>query len=70
VGCAVYLTKLADGSHTGSTRMDHCKNAVGGAAWAKTTYKIREDHIVSWVQGYTTEKEEVWESENKWVKKK
>jgi len=59
-GCALYLIQHADGSFSGSTRMDHCKNEEEGAAYLTTTIKIRKENILIWDQGFDTEKNQVW----------
>lgn len=60
VGCSIYLIQHGDGSFSGSTRMDHCKNSTDGAAYLSSTLKIREDNIRIWDQGFNAAKQQVW----------
>ena len=62
-GCTVYLTKHADGSYSGSTRLDHCKSSLRGATYATSVVKIRENSIMSWDQGFDADGNQVWGAE-------
>ncbi len=62
-GCTLYVIQHADGSYSGSTRMDHCLNSDEGAAYSTTTLKVREDQILSWEQGFSSDKVQVWGAE-------
>ena len=62
-GCAVYLAQHADGSYSGSTRMDHCKSTMRGASYATSMVKIRENSIMSWDQGFDVAGQQVWGAE-------
>jgi|GEM_PF-3564649 len=59
-GCSIYLIQHADGSFSGSTRMDHCKNTEQGAAYLTTIMKVREENILIWDQGFDADKKQVW----------
>ncbi len=62
-GCTVYLTKHADGSYSGSTRLDHCKSSLRGATYATSVVKIRDNSIMSWDQGFDADGNQVWGAE-------
>lgn len=62
-GCAVYLAQHADGSYSGSTRMDHCKSTMRGASYATSMVKIRENSVMSWDQGFDEAGQQVWGAE-------
>ncbi len=59
-GCTLYVIQHADGSYSGSTRMDHCINSDNGASYASTILKVRKGRIMSWEQGFNTDKVQVW----------
>ncbi len=62
-GCTLYVIQHADGSYSGSTRMDHCINSDKGASYASTILKVRKGQIMSWEQGFTSDKVQVWGTE-------
>lgn len=59
-GCAVILTKQADGSYAGSTDGDSCESTLRGASYATSKVTIKEGLIVSWDQGFNDKGEQVW----------
>ncbi len=59
-GCAVYLIQHADGSFSGSTRLDHCKNTMDGASYATSIVKFRKDNVMNWDQGFDATGAQVW----------
>jgi len=62
-GCTVYMLKHKDGSYSGSTRLDHCKSTLRGAAYATSIVKIRDGSVMSWDQGFDAEGTQVWGAE-------
>ena len=60
-GCSLYLIKHADGSYSGSTRLDHCKNSKNGSAYITTTVKVKEDSMMFWEKGYDAAGKQLWE---------
>ena len=62
-GCTVYLIQHADGSFSGSTRLDHCKSTLRGATYATSIVKIRKDNVMSWDQGFDADGNQVWGAE-------
>ena len=61
-GCSLYLRKHADGSYSGSTRLDHCKNTKNGSAYTTTTVKIRENTLMFWEKGFDESGKQLWEA--------
>lgn len=59
-GCTVYLNQHADGSYSGSTRLDHCKSDFRGASYATSIVKIRPNNIMSWDQGFDAAGVQIW----------
>lgn len=62
-GCTVYIIKHADGSFSGSTRLDHCKSDFKGASYATSIVKIRPNNIMSWDQGFDAAGVQIWGAE-------
>ncbi|MCI4650114.1 chromophore lyase CpcT/CpeT [Phaeodactylibacter sp.] len=62
-GCAVILTRQADGSYTGSTEGDRCKSTLRGAAYATSEVTVMPGKIVSWDRGFDASGAQVWGAE-------
>ena len=62
-GCAVYLTRKANGLYTGGTRKNTCFSKMAGAAYAESVVTIGLDEFTSLDQGYDQEGKQVWGSE-------
>lgn len=60
VGCAVTLTKDADGRFTGSTDGASCLNDYGGATYATSDVTLTDTGIDSWDRGYDANGVQVW----------
>ncbi len=61
-GCSVFLNKVKN-SFSGSTFEHDCKSTMRGASSATSTVQITHDRIVSWDQGWDSEKNQVWGAE-------
>lgn len=58
-GCAVYLSKTANG-YKGSTLEDHCKSTLRGASYATSIVQIDQNGVTSWDQGFDADGKQVW----------
>lgn len=59
-GCAVFLTRDADGTYRGSTNKNDCQSSLRGASYATSRVSINQSFVQSWDQGFNAAGEQVW----------
>jgi CpeT protein len=59
-GCAIYLSKNADGSFSGSTPGKECLSSLRGASYATSEVTIYKDRIITWDRGWDKNDKQVW----------
>lgn len=59
-GCAITLTRQADGSYRGSTEGTGCESKLKGASHATSEVTITTDTLTSWDRGYDKDGKQVW----------
>ena len=59
-GCAIFLTKNAEGVFVGSTPGKECLSTLRGAAYATSEVQIFADRIDSWDRGWDKDDKQVW----------
>lgn len=59
-GCAIYLTRDANGDFHGSTPGDACKSSLRGASYATSEAHIYPDRLETWDRGWNAEGKQVW----------
>lgn len=59
-GCAVYLSRTAEGTFKGGTRGENCESTINNAAYAVSEVEISANKIVSWDRGYNLKGGQVW----------
>lgn len=61
-GCAVYLTRKANGLYAGGTRKNACSSQLAGASFAESEVTIGLDEFSSLDRGYDAKGKQVWGS--------
>lgn len=59
-GCAIVLTRQADGSYAGSTQGTSCPSDLRGARYATSEVVITPDTLTSWDRGFDADGKQVW----------
>ena len=59
-GCAVFLKSMGDGSFAGETGKKSCHSELRGASYATSEVVLKQDHMVSWDQGWDAQGKQVW----------
>jgi hypothetical protein len=59
-GCAIRLTREADGRYTGTTDGCNCGSDLKGAKYATTEVTLTADTLTSWDRGFDAADKQVW----------
>lgn len=62
-GCAIRLSRDAEGTFTGRTDGNGCGSSLGGAAYATSAVLITDAMLLSWDRGWSADVEQVWGAE-------